>query len=288
MPRCILCLNEGQLIEELVVPDCVGGSLKHSLLCEACSSTIRGNIEDAFSNSNFVRLSRQAYRNLKSRRGLQNTYEDRQLSIDFNEPHALSIEHNDISINDANSANLEEVLHQKVVHYYRSSGISEEKIRSKVTHSAQHLLGATPEPTPINCDVESNALVLENIKIAYELAALEFGETYVLNSPIAKRLRCAIQRGRQDEAIIRSGMDLGPLKSILASQDAHYLLLFQNTCIVSIFGTTSSVDFCSENESFVRSIDQALLYVFNPTMRSHEKYLLTDYLMTHAHISPPN
>lgn len=126
----------------------------------------------------------------------------------------------------------------------------------------------------------ANDITLEVIKVAYELAALEFGDMYVMASPTAAKLRKAISEARCDEISFRPSVDLGPLSSVLSRQDALCFLLFQNTCIVSILGRASSVEYCLESELYVRSIDNAVLYVTNPVERSYTRYSLSDYLVT--------
>lgn len=124
----------------------------------------------------------------------------------------------------------------------------------------------------------ANDLALEAIKVAYELVALEFGEAYVVSSPVAIKLREAISEARCNEISFKPNVDLGPLSSMLSREGISCLLLFQNACIISIFGTTFTVEYCLASEPFVRSTDNAVLYVIDPVKQSHAKYLLVDYL----------
>ena len=57
-----------------------------------------------------------------------------------------------------------------------------------------------------------------------------------------------------------------------------YVLLVHNTCVVSIFGFASVIEYCAECEPFARSADDALLYVFDPGNQSHRRHLLAEYL----------
>lgn len=127
---------------------------------------------------------------------------------------------------------------------------------------------------------EANHLALEGIKVAYTLAALEFGEAYVMKSPVAVKLRKAICDGKHDEISFKPDVDLGPLSSMLSGQDTLFLLLFQNACILSMFGTTSTVEYCRADESFFRTIDNAVLYAFDPDRQSYSRHLLANYLVT--------
>lgn len=124
-----------------------------------------------------------------------------------------------------------------------------------------------------------NDFALESIKVAYILAALEFGNAYVMNSPVAGKLRKAISSSRRDEISFKPNVDLGPLTSILSAPNTVYLLLFHNACMVSVFGSTFTIEYCLENEVYVHSINDAVLYVFNPIKQSHQRHLLADYLV---------
>jgi hypothetical protein len=127
---------------------------------------------------------------------------------------------------------------------------------------------------------EANHLALEGIKVTYTLAALEFGEAYVMKSPVAEKLRKAICEGKHDEISFKPDVDLGPLNSMLSGQDTLCILLFQNACILSMFGTTSTVEYCLADESFFRTIDNAVLYAFDPDRQSYSRHLLANYLVT--------
>lgn len=76
--------------------------------------------------------------------------------------------------------------------------------------------------------LDAHHLALEVIKVAYTLAALEFGETYVMKSPVADKLRNAICDGKHDEISFKPDVNLGPLNSMLSGQDTLCLMLFQN------------------------------------------------------------
>lgn len=128
--------------------------------------------------------------------------------------------------------------------------------------------------------LDAHHLALEVIKVTYTLAALEFGETYVMKSPVAEKLRNAICDGKHDEISLKPDVDLGPLNSLLSGQDTLCLMLFQNACILSMFGTTSTVEYCQADESFFRTIDNAVLYAFDPDRQSYSRHLLANYLVT--------
>lgn len=307
MGLCILCRNERELTEEHIVPDCVGGTLKPKLLCKDCNSVLGSTIDGPFSNTVLVQLPRQslqipgksgkvpnAFANFGSA-----THDGRDLSIRLDEqfkPYVkpvVSEQNTDqgleisITIDKEDERDIESILRKKITRYYRSLGMPEDEIQTKVAQAVQDAkkaaVAVSHQPTiKYSFSIDINVLVLESIKIAYEIAALEFGEKYVTNSPVAETLRCALRHQRRDGIPGGVGRDLGPLKAVLPGQDAHYVLLLHNTCVVSIFGVVSVIEYCAEQEPFARSADNALLYVFDPNNQCHTRHLLADYLFQHV------
>lgn len=306
MPLCILCVNERDLTEEHIVPDCVGGSLKPKLLCKDCNSSIGSTIDGPFSNTILVQLPRQFYQ-IPGRSGRvpnpfgnygSTNHEGRELSVRLDEqvrPYVKPIitEKNtdrgiEVNITVDKEDDIESIFRKKITRRYRSLGMPEGEIQTKVAQDVQNAkkaaVAASYQPTiKYSFSIDPNIFILESIKIAYELAALELGEKYVKNSPTAEKLRRAIRCQRRDEIASDPGIDFGPLKAILPDREAHYILLLHNSCVVSIFGITSVVKFCEENESFAYSMDEAILYVFDPINRSHDRYLLAEYLFRRSH-----
>ncbi len=193
-----------------------------------------------------------------------------------------------ISVDKEDEGDIESILRKKITRYYQSRGMPEEEIQVRVTQAVQDAKKAavtvSHQPTiKYSFSIDLNILMLESIKIAYELAALELDEKYVENSPTAEKLRCALLYQRTDEIAAGVGVNFGPLKNILPGQEAHYILLLHNFCVVSIFGIMSVIKYCGENEPFGRSVDDAVLYVFDPVNRSHERCLLAEYLSRQIH-----
>lgn len=307
MPLCIFCRNERELTEEHIVPDCVGGSLKPKLLCKDCNSTLGSTIDGPFSNSVLVQLPRQSYQIPGKSGSVPNpfgnygatTHEGREFSVRLDEqfkPYVKPVvteQRTDqgleisITIDKEDEGDIESIIRKKITRYYQSVGMPDDEIQTKVAQAVQDAkkiaVPVTHQPTiKYSFTIDINVLVLESIKIAYEIAALEFGDMYVTSSPVAEALRCALRHQRRDGIAGGLGIDIGPLKAILPGQDSHYVLLLHNSCVVSIFGIASIIEYCGEQEAFSRSIDDAVLYVFDPANRSHAKYLLADFLFQHA------
>jgi hypothetical protein len=307
MPLCIFCRNERELTEEHIVPDCVGGSLKPKLLCKECNSTLGSTIDGPFSNTVLVQLARQSYQ-IPGKGGTvpnpfgsygATTHEGRELSIRLDEqfkPYFKPIvteQRTDqgleisISIDKKDEGDIESILRKKITRYCRSLGMPDDEIQTKVAQAVQDAkkiaVTVSHQPTvKYSFSIDINVLVLESIKIAYEIAALEFGDMYVTCSPAAEVLRCALQHQRLDGIAGGFGIDLDSLKAILPGQDAHYVLLLHNSCVVSIFGIATIIKYCGEQEAFARSIDDAVLYFFDPVNRSHVRHLLDDFLFQHV------
>ena len=55
--QCILCLAEGELTEEHIIPSSLGGSLTCNFLCKKCNSTLGANIEAAAKTDPSVRIA---------------------------------------------------------------------------------------------------------------------------------------------------------------------------------------------------------------------------------------
>lgn len=301
MPLCILCRNERELTEEHIVPDCVGGTLKPKLLCKDCNSTIGSTIDGPFSNTVLVQLPRQSYQILGKSGSVPNAFgsygstnhEGRELNVRLDEQfkpytkpiiteqateHGLEI---NITVDKEDEGDIESILRKKITRYYRSLGKPEEEIQAIVAQAIQDskkavVAVAHQSTIKYSFKIDINTLFLESIKIAYEIAALEFGEKYVTNSPAAEKLRCALWCQKRDGIAGGVGIELGSFKARLPGSEAHYVLLLHNTCVVSIFGIASIVEYCGEKELFARSMDEAVLYVFDPTNRTHNRYLLAE------------
>ena len=303
MPLCILCRNERELTEEHIVPDCVGGSLKPKLLCKDCNSTIGSTIDAPFSNTVLVQLPRQSYQIPGKSGAVPNAFasygstnhEGRELSVRLDEqfkPYTKPIVTEqatdqgleiNITVDKEDEGDIESILRKKITRYYRSIGKPAEEIQAIVAQAIQDAkkaaVAVSHQPTiKYSFKIDLNTVILESIKIAYEIAALEFGEKYITNSPAAEKLRSALWCQKRDGIAGGVGIEFGPLKAILPGQEAHYVLLLHNTCVVSIFGIASVVEYCGEKEPFARSMDEAVLYVFDPINRSHNRYLLAEYL----------
>lgn len=303
MSLCIMCREERDLTEEHIIPECIGGSLKPKLLCKECNSSIGSTIDGPFSNTVLVQLPRQSYQ-IPGKSGVvpnsfgifgSTNHEGKELSIRLDEqfrPYVKPIVTEqktdrgleiNITVDKEDEGDIESILRKKITRYYRSLGMPEREIQTKV---AQDVLNAKKAAVAVSTQpsikysfsINVNVLLLESIKIAYELASLEFGEIYLANSIVAERLRSAILCQKKDNINCSIGINFGPLKAILPGQDAHYVLFLHNFCVVSIFGIASVVEYCEKHESFAPSMDEAVLYVFDPINRSYNRSLLAEYL----------
>jgi hypothetical protein len=288
LPLCIFCRKERELTEEHIIPDCIGGSLKPKLLCKGCNSTLGSTIDGPFSNSVLVQLPRQSYQ-IPGKSGTvpnpfgdygTTSHEGKELNVRLDEQfkpyikpiiteqrleQALEIS---ITIDKEDEGDIESILRKKITRYYRSLDMPDDEIQTKV---AQYVQDAKKTSVPVSHQptikysfpIDINVLVLESIKIA-------------------EAFRCALRHQRRDGIACAQCIDLGPLKAILPGQDAHFVLLLHNSCVVSIFGIASVIEYCGEGEAFARSIEHAVLYVFNPANRSHARHLLANFLSQHA------
>jgi len=306
MGLCILCRNERELTEEHIVPDCIGGTLKSKLLCKDCNSVLGSTIDGSFTSTLLVQLPRQSLQIPGKSGKVPNpfanfgsaTHDSRELSIRLDEkfkPYVKPVvteQRTDqgleisITIDKEDEGDLESILQKKITRYYRSQGMPEDELQAKVAQAIQDAkkaaIAVSHQPTiNYSFSIDLNVLVLEIVKIAYEIAALEFGEAYVTDSPVAETPRCALRHQRREGISGGIGLNFGPLNAVLPGRDAHYVILLHNTCIVSIFGVTSVIEYCAAQEVFARSTDDALLYVFNPRNQSHTRHLLAEYFFQH-------
>lgn len=307
MALCIFCLSDRELTEEHIVPDCVGGSLKRKLLCKVCNSTLGSTIDGPFSNTVLVQLPRQSYQIPGKSGTAPNAFADygltghdgRELNVRLDEqfkPYVKPIVTEQkidqgleisITVDKEDEGDIESIIRKKVTRYFRSLGTPDDEIQSRVAQAIQDAKKAavvvSHQPTiKYSFSIDIRVHILECVKIAYEIAALEFGDQYVANSAVAGFLRCALRNQRRDGITSSIGIDLGPLEAILPGQDAHYILLFHNSCVVSIFGIASVIKYCGEQEAFSRSEENAVLYVFDPVNKVHSRRLFADRLLQHV------
>lgn len=303
MPRCILCLADKPLTEEHIVPDCVGGSLKKYLLCKDCNSNLGSTVDGPFSNSFLVQLPRHAMGIGGKKDKVPNafgaygevTHQGRSMDVRMDEdgrPYvkpivAERVEGDGLAIelllDKSDESMLDKILEKKISRYYREQGMAEDeiaKIVEKAKLDAKEYAQATSHQPTINFRraIDMRVHILEAIKIAYEIAVLEFGENYYLNSPVAAQLRTALFCANPCETKGGLGVPLDAIGGLLPDAKSHYVLLLDNSCIVSIFGFKAVVEYCWSRETFCRSPEDAVLYLFDPVGRTHERKLLVEHI----------
>lgn len=303
MNICILCLQQKRFTKEHIVPDCVGGGLVAEILCKNCNSTLGHTIDGQYSKSILVQLPRLAHQIAGKSGSVPNPFSKggsitdgnqqlrAQMRDDF-KPYIIPSVHEEVSenglavcitIDKEDESDIDSILTKKLSRYYKSQGVKDEDvsalIHQRISEAKAASVAVSNNPMiEYNFSENISDLILEYIKITYEIAAIECGEEYVLQSTVASLLRSALQNRSKEKIHGSFGVDFGPIKSLYPADDKHYLILINNLCQISIFGMAAVIEFCAPSEKFVKSEEDAVIYIFDPVKQSYERLNFCNYL----------
>lgn len=303
MNICVLCLEQKELTKEHIVPDCVGGGLVEEILCKDCNSTLGHDIDGAYSKSILVQLPRLAHQIAGKSGSIPNPFSrggsttdgDQQLRVQIRDgfkPYIVPSVHEEVSenglairitIDKEDESDIDSILAKKLNRYYKGQGVGEAKITQLVSQRIAEAKAASVSVSNnpmIEYKFAENIsdLILEYIKITYEIAAIECGEEYVLNSEVALLLRTALKNRSKEKIHGSFGVDLGPIKALYPADDKHYVILMNNACQLSIFGMAAVIEFCAPTEKFAKSEEDAVIYIFDPVAQSYQRLDFCQYL----------
>jgi hypothetical protein len=216
--RCIFCVQERPGSEEHVFPLAIGGRLITDRVCKPCNSTLGSRVDVALTD-NFIILSRRSQLGLAGNSGLipaaheilvgtPTLAEDptRRVRVTFNEAtgkldikalyHASEIELEDGTLSkqiivDASQVGQIPVILQRERKRAGLPDLSPEELEAEVQKQPENIQTTTNPGVLYNTQFDFSYLRHTLIKIAYELAFLWLGESY-LDDDSAAQLRSAV------------------------------------------------------------------------------------------------
>ena len=215
--RCIFCLQERPATEEHIFSLAIGGCLTIDRVCVSCNSTLGSRVDVALSD-NFVVRMRRASLGLAGNSGLppaphelligvhQLTDHPGRVQVTFNRATGkldLKALHHASDLITPDGTNVRQIIVDakdigqlgKIIKRerkrHRLPPLSDEQLAAKVRDAAESVTTITNPRVHVAKSVSFAYLRHAMIKIAYELAFLWLGESY-LEDPSAARLRAAI------------------------------------------------------------------------------------------------
>jgi hypothetical protein len=273
--KCILCLEDKTLNDEHVIPDNLGGALVIQVLCKDHNSFLGSNVDEVFSASFMNQLACLAL-GIESRRKkipqpfkIGETADGQNATFDHKIKPTLVTKliekkvsdeetHIEIALDSSNKDDIEKILRKRVrkILLARDPNVSEEKIEADV----QKLVNQIPKELPtqeynesykFEKTIDFKDYFLEYMKIAYEIASIEFGMDYVERSTVASELRSALlDLNKFPNIALEVPFEKLPINLFFDSQEKHYILLLENFCYIQIFGIPGIVQISGENEEF--------------------------------------
>lgn len=246
--RCIQCLQAILLTEEHVFADGAGGVLTAHILCSTCNGHFGKNIDAPYLKQPVVELARNAYR-IGGRRDVipqplggpykvdgpigQSTIK---LDIDFKPKIIPQVEDIEITedgairttmvIDAADREKIPAIVRSKFERFFRSDrgiamGWTPQEQENAIKDTVDGYMSAPDKESPVGMlsstiTMDLGTLFLEVAKAAFELAAIEDGDTFVDSSGAEhfRQLFGQVERGRIES--IPSFLDM--LKNFQAAQ----------------------------------------------------------------------
>ncbi|MEJ3599190.1 HNH endonuclease [Vibrio vulnificus] len=288
MTTCIICLGEKEISKsnplsvEHIIPEFVGGTLTVKNVCKSCNSAMGDGFEGKLANSFEFKVPRYFYGLAGKNKNVPNpfigNFENEQIGR-FSVKNDLSIittpqltfnasENGvefEIKVDKSEVHKAREMLAIKLKRYLKSQGkvISNEKLLELVelllSNAKIHHSKVEKPQVKTSAVMNVNHHYLLYIKIAYELAVFHFGNDY-LTDPKASALRQALRSQKIDSSIeifIPEKSDFG----IEYDEDFHWVIFYQGSCFISIFGMLLAVKFSDVH--FAENSSKVLVYKFD-------------------------
>jgi hypothetical protein len=121
-------------------------------------------------------------------------------------------------------------------------------------------------------------MFLEFVKIAYELAFLEFGFDYVAKSDTAAVLRAAVLE-QHEEPRIRGQIPLAEdmFAQLLVETDKHYAVLVGRVAYIRLFSLAGLIQISENGSPFALSEGEAKVFTFDFQKKTHTITPLLDH-----------
>ncbi|NOS83113.1 MAG: HNH endonuclease [Nitrospira sp.] len=303
--KCIFCLDEKPPSDEHVIPESVGGTLRIQEVCRDCNSKLGQLVDNPFSNSFLVQLARFSH-SLGGKRGAVpfpfggmgtlDTGQRVSLDRDF-VPHVkrvLDIQKgtdDQLVVNFTADASDKDKLEQMLGKPLRKAMAVEfptwtsEKMDEEVAKVMAYARAYTPvlEDRPIGKQwkIGLDDLLLEFLKIAYEIWFRAFGYPWVENSATARNIR-AVVLGRGLSVGIGGQLFCPPLPLPLSNPSTnHCIVLLNGACVIRLFNFCCTVE-CEETDSrFMVKQEAARIILQDFRAGTLVEEMLPDFLAKH-------
>jgi hypothetical protein len=211
---CIICRNPTEsLTDEHIYPEAVGGDLKAAILCKACNSKIGEKIDGPYTAQKNIQLARVAYglggksRKMPSPLSKIHTIctPDGEIEVRLNsdfkpivQPRAPKIQVRadgslffSVSRDISERWKLPKIVKTAFERFFRSKagrdlGWTEKRQKQLISEAAEKAKSVQPRETKIDhmlgerVVIDLNAIYAEQLKVVYEVCALEFGERFLI------------------------------------------------------------------------------------------------------------
>ncbi|MCK4504641.1 MAG: hypothetical protein KAW14_03420 [Candidatus Aegiribacteria sp.] len=255
---CIWCREEKTLTEEHVIPDNIGGTMTAYCACRSCNNDVNNLVEQRATCDVLFTMPRYVY-GIKGRRGVPRNPFAGKGRLKSGEPMLLTDDFRPIVLPRIEA---EETDRGTVLKLSLDMSQMDKSKRIAYREVKKILLNKYPDLTPSDLEVKieealQTTTMVENtrsgesiirkfqsnmhnimllfLKIAYEIASLEYGAEYVESSVIACRLREGIlSRSIPDDLI--GDIDSEPLEKLMSDAEKHYYILIEDKCLIKLFG----------------------------------------------------
>ena len=292
------------LTDEHILPESIGGNLVITAVCKDCNSSIGTEIDGKYINSLPVSLPRFAY-DIHGKSGKKPS----PLSTIGVTPDGLKVRlDNDLNPYVIPSVEEETTPDGSIYVKMIFDKTDEPRISQEVLKKVRRVLNAE-NPSMSVAEIEDKAkeimnqasasstslathptlqykfsmdlavMRLEYIKIAYKIAFHLFGYEYVTHSETAKKLRDAIQQ-RQSKPMVRGRTPFLPdnLSPFFPDQHKHVILILNGAAYIRLFNMPGLIQFEEEQSRFMCSEEDAKVFIFNFTERTHVTERFVDRL----------
>ena len=296
MSKCIYCLLEKQGTKAHVIPEALGGTLSFQVVCAQCNSQQGDSFEGKAVNSALFSLARYTLgvrgKQHQAPNPLMRSYEsEARLKVRLDDqlaPHVIPA----LTVSDAGSGKVaitgiydaadEDRLIDDVAKVLRRKGLeknpAQAKRRAEGLFQGQSVRVSTDNSalkTSFSIDLASLRLLY--LKIAYEVAYLEFGSDY-LTDKVASTIRNAINSCNASPKILgQLPIEDQSIGSILPNRAHHYVMLINNAAFVSLFTFAGSFQ-CSDNPAFALAEERSVIFDFDPVARTFQRTTLPEFL----------
>jgi len=285
---CIFCSRTGEMTDEHIVPEGMGGTLMIKAVCKSCNDRMGSDFEGTTINSFLFETPRYVHGIKGKRTEPPNPFRKPGVL-----PNGLKVRLTDalapylipsvkeermpdgsmrvsLTLDAADENDTERILLKVFRRYYREqheSGPSinfESKAAEAVAEAMLHLRREeNSDPIQMSFSIDLTALRLTYLKIAFETGWHHFGDSY-LQDRVAIEIRDTVN-SRLEQALIRGQVptEHNELSQITNVEDCHSVMLINNSCYINLFGLAGVVEMCDQGGAFNLGQENAVIYHHN-------------------------